>query len=89
MNRYTFKILPAMFAAHDTLVYDEISNKRLNERTDAIKIIIIDKHIKEAFEKAKVEFSQLIPYNFADIPNIEYYTFRLRVIEIQNISGTT
>lgn len=84
MNKYVFIILPAVFSAPRNTTYNEVEHKILNEALEKIRILIMGKDLKEGLEKAKQELQQIIAANFNDIPDIDNYAFRLRVIEIQN-----
>jgi hypothetical protein len=84
MNKYTFKILPAIYSATQTSAYNEVEHKILNQNIEEIRILIEASDMKESFERAKNELSQIIAYNFGDIQNIDNYAFRLRIVEVQN-----
>lgn len=85
MKKYTFRVLPAMFNHLLNISYDEVQHKILNEDLEEIRIIILANDLKEGFEKAKLELTQIIAYNFSDLPTIDSYNFRLKVIEIQDL----
>ena len=84
MKKYTFIILPTIFKTTPVAPYNEVEHKKLNESLEKIRLNMMAKDIKEAFELAKEELSQLVAISFGEVPNIDNYLFRLQIIEISN-----
>ncbi len=84
MKKYVFIVMPAQFNSTGGVEYDEVEHKKLNEAVEKIRILIMASDIKEGFEKAKQELGQIVSASFGDVKNIDNFSFRLRVIEVQN-----
>ncbi len=76
--------MPPQFNTSAGVEVDEVEIKTLTEEVEIIRIRIMASEIKEAFEKAKQELSQIITVSFGHMKNFDYYAFKLRLIEVEN-----
>lgn len=82
MNKYTFRLLLLNFNHPLGLKANDITSRRLHEGLQEIRICVLAVDINDGVTKAKSELTNIISLNFGDIPFVEFYVIRLKLIEV-------
>ena len=85
MKKYVFFPQTALFNPPLQAPYSEVEHKILAEECIKYRVIVIAGDIKEAFEKAKKDMSDLIGVNYGNMKSIQYYSFPLKVLSVEEL----
>ena len=86
MKKYTFIPLPALVnLKHPS--FNVINYRTVNEELERIEIIILAEKFEDALKKAVGELTNVVSFNFRQVPGIEQYRFELSLKKIEEINS--